>query len=72
MESLQTELKELERRNLKTAVKAVDVPEKGRWYRVYLGNFATRAEANAAKPALLEKLGADYAAAKRFESSSPE
>jgi hypothetical protein len=72
MESLQIELKELERRNLKTAVKAVDVPEKGRWYRVYLGNFATRAEANAAKPALLEKLGADYAAAKRFESSSPE
>jgi len=72
MESLQVELKELDRRGFKTAVKAVDVPDKGRWYRVFLGNFATRGEADAAKSALLENLGADYAAAKRFESSSPE
>ena len=72
MEALQVELKELDRRGFKTAVKAVDVPGKGRWYRVFLGNFATRGEADAAKSALLENLGADYAAAKRFESSSPE
>jgi hypothetical protein len=72
MESLQEELKKLERRGFKTAVKAVDVEGKGRWYRVFLGNFATRAEANAAKPALLAELGVDYAAAKRFEPTEPE
>lgn len=72
MESLQEELKKLERRGFKTAVKAVDVEGKGRWYRVFLGNFATRAEANAAKPALLAELGVDYAAAKRFAPSEPE
>jgi hypothetical protein len=43
MDSMQDQLKELERRGFKTAVKAVDVEGKGRWYRVYLGNFASRA-----------------------------
>jgi cell division septation protein DedD len=72
MESLQEELKILDRRGFKTAVKAVDVEGKGRWFRVFLGNFASRAEAEAAKPALLAELGEDYAAAKRFEPSEPE
>lgn len=35
------------------------------WYRVYAGSFADRAAANAAIPALLERLDADYAAPKR-------
>jgi cell division septation protein DedD len=72
MEALQDELKRLERRGFKTAVKAVDVEGKGRWYRVFLGNFASRAEADAAKPALMAELGVDYAAAKRFEPTPPE
>ena len=32
-------------KSFKSAVKAVDVEGKGRWYRVYLGNFASRAAA---------------------------
>lgn len=72
MESMQEQLKELERRGFKTAVKAVDVEGKGRWYRVYLGNFASRAAAEAAKPGLLEELGEEYAATRRFEASTTD
>jgi len=60
------ELVELHRRGFKTEVRAVDTPTKGRWWRIYVGNFATRAEARAAMPLLKKKLRADWANPTRF------
>ena len=66
------EVKELDRRGFRSEVKVFDLGEKGRWFRIYLGSFASRSEARQAMPALLEKLGEDWAKPERFETSAPE
>lgn len=60
------EVRELARRGLVAEHRAVDIEERGRWYRVYTGSFATRAQANAAAPALLDQLAHDWAVPARF------
>lgn len=62
----QREVVTLERRGYRTAIRAVDVPDKGRWYRVYVGSFATREAALAARPELLRRLGTDWAMPSEF------
>lgn len=63
---------ELDRRGFRSAVRTFDLGEKGRWQRVYLGSFASRTEAKAAMPLLLEKLRVDWAKPERFSTSAPE
>ncbi|MBM4129492.1 SPOR domain-containing protein [bacterium] len=54
------------------AVRIVEIREKGgRWWRVYVGSFPTRAAAAAAMPALLGRLGTHWAEPARFRESSP-
>ncbi len=58
---------ELERMGFATAERIVEIKEKGgRWWRIYVGSFATRAEAAAALPALYGRLGIDWAKPERF------
>lgn len=66
------EVKELDRRGFRSEVRIFDLGEKGRWFRIYLGSFASRSEAKQAMPALLEKLKEDWAKPERFEISAPE
>ncbi len=66
------QVKELDRRGFRSEVRIFDLGEKGRWFRIYLGSFASRSEAKKAMPALLEKLGEDWAKPERFEISAPE
>lgn len=57
----------LAERGFETAVRIVEIREKGgRWWRVYVGSFPTRAAAAAAMPALLGSLGTDWAEPARF------
>lgn len=70
--STANQVQELERRGFDTSVKVFDLGEKGRWLRIYLGSFASRAEAKAAMPALLEKLREDWAKPERFTTSALE
>ncbi len=52
----------LERSGFRTAVRIVEIKEKGgRWWRIYVGSFPSRKAAQAAMPALLEKLHANWA-----------
>lgn len=51
----------LARRGINAAVRTVEIPDKGRYHRVYVGSFLNRSEANAAIPALLAKLRTDWA-----------
>ena len=60
------ESQRLERKGFQTAIHAVELPEKGRWYRVYVGSFLTRAEALEARDPLLKKLKTDWARATEF------
>ncbi len=60
------ELAELHRRGFETEVRIVETLEKGRWWRIYVGNFASRAEARAAAPLLKTKLQTDWANPTRF------
>ena len=66
------QVQELDRRGFQSKVKIFDLGEKGRWFRIYLGSFASRSEARQAMPALLEKLGEDWAKPERIETSAPE
>lgn len=66
------QVQELDRRGFQSKVKSFDLGEKGRWFRIYLGSFASRSEARQAMPALLEKLGEDWAKPERIENSAPE
>ncbi len=66
------QVQELDRRGFQSKVKSFDLGEKGRWFRIYLGSFASRSEARQAMPALLEKLGEDWAKPERIETSAPE
>jgi hypothetical protein len=52
---------ELDRRGFATTVEVVELAEKGRWWRIYLGSFPSRGAARRAMPPLLEKLRADWA-----------
>ncbi len=60
------ELAELHRRGFETVVRVVETQEKGRWWRIYVGSFATRAAARDAAPLLKEKLRTDWANPTRF------
>jgi len=62
----QAQVTDLERRGYRAAMRAVDLPDKGRWYRVYVGSFASRNEALAARSDLLERIGTDWAMPFRF------
>ena len=59
-------LAELHRRGFETEVRVVETEEKGRWWRVYVGDFASRAEARAAAPLLKKELRTDWANPTRF------
>lgn len=56
----------LRRQGMQAVARAVDLPEKGRWYRIYVGSFPSRAAAQAAAPALLAHLHEDWAQATKF------
>jgi cell division septation protein DedD len=60
------EVERLERLGLGAAYRAVELPDRGRWFRVYAGSFATRAEAREAADALKARLKHDWAQAARF------
>jgi len=60
------EIARLQRRGFHASARAVEIKDKGRWYRIYIGSFPSKSAASAAKPALLEKLGEDWAAVARF------
>ena len=62
----QKEVRELGRRGFDTGIRVVETKEKGRWWRVYVGSFATRSEARAAAGPLKEKLQTDWANPTRF------
>lgn len=52
----------LERAGFRAAVRIVEIKEKGgRWWRIYVGSFPSKKAAQAAIPALLDKLKADWA-----------
>ncbi len=65
-ETAAVELRELERRGFQTAVRAVQIKDKGRWQRVYLGSFPDRAAANEALGPLLKELGEDWGRPTKF------
>lgn len=70
--SAAAQVAELERNGLRTAVRIVEIREKGgRWWRVYVGSFPTRSAANAALPALLDRLQATWAEPARIQDSTP-
>ncbi len=60
------QVQELDRRGFQSEVRIIDLGEKGRWFRIYLGNFASRSAAKQAMPTLLEKLGEDWAKPEPF------
>lgn len=56
----------------RAAVRIVEIREKGgRWWRIYVGSFPTRAAASAAMPELLGRLKAEWAEPARIQESSP-
>jgi hypothetical protein len=65
-EDARREVRDLERRGFVAEYRAVELEERGRWFRVYTGSFATRAEANAAATALKSHLDQDWAVPARF------
>ncbi len=65
-ESTDAELAELHRRGFETEVRVVETQNKGRWWRVYVGSFATRIEARDAAALLKKKLRTDWANPTRF------
>ena len=46
--------------------RAIELPGKGRWYRIYMGSFPSRAAAEAALPALLRRLGETWGQVARY------
>jgi len=60
------QMRELELKGFQTAWRAVEIPEKGRYFRVFLGSFASKASARAAQDDLLNKLRQDWARVARF------
>lgn len=60
------QLRVLERKGYRAVWRALELPDKGRWYRIYVGSFPTREAAVQARPELLARLGTDYALPFRF------
>lgn len=60
------ETRTLQRRGFQTAVRAVEIKDKGRWYRVYVGSFQSRNEAREAQPLLMKELKLDWARPTEF------
>jgi hypothetical protein len=60
------ETRRLARRGIQTEVRAVDLPDRGRWYRVYAGSFADRNSARAAVAGLRAELNHDWVVPARF------
>ncbi|MCP4290370.1 MAG: SPOR domain-containing protein [bacterium] len=46
--------------------RAIQLKDNGRWFRIYVGSFTSRSEANAARKELMKKLGEDWANPVRF------
>ena len=61
-----TPREELERRGIRAVYRTVDIDDKGRWYRVYVGSFPSRAAANAAARDLKTVLDHDWVVPARF------
>lgn len=64
--SAQKEIRRLERLGMRAASRIVELPDSGRWWRIYVGSFASRNDARAAEPALFERLRTDWAQPTRF------
>ena len=63
---------QLERAGYRTAVRIVEIKDKGgRWWRVYLGSFPSKKAAKAATPALLTRLGEKWAEPAQILVSTP-
>ncbi|MCP4572393.1 MAG: hypothetical protein GY838_08605 [bacterium] len=62
----------LQRRGVTATVRTVEIADKGRWHRIYMGNFASRADARDAMPALLERLRTDWAQPVRFYAATDD
>lgn len=62
----ETEVRRLQRKGFQTATRAVEVKDKGVWYRVYVGSFLSRKEALQDKDLLLKELKTDWARATEF------
>ncbi len=60
------EVAKLGRRDIQATVRLVELPDSGRWYRVYMGSFPNQKSARAAMPALFERLRTDWAQPVRF------
>jgi cell division septation protein DedD len=56
----------LQKQGFQATSRAVDLSEKGRWYRIYVGSFPSKEAAQQAAPALLAHLKHDWAAPARF------
>ncbi|MBD3222400.1 hypothetical protein GF314_14290 [bacterium] len=60
------EVADLRARGLVAEFRAVDLEERGTWYRVYTGSFTSRAAVNEAVPALKTYLNTDWAVPARY------
>jgi cell division septation protein DedD len=60
------EVAALQQQGIRAEWRAVTVPDRGLWYRIYVGSFPSREAALQAKPALLQRLGTDWAMPKRY------
>ncbi len=67
-DSLQAERERevLATKGFQSSTRVVQFRDKGRWFRLYLGSFKTKAEANVARLKLMEELGEDWANPVRF------
>jgi cell division protein FtsN len=64
--SAAAEVAQLESRGFQATYRAVQLAERGRWYRVYVGSFASRADAEAAVPYVKGELKDDWVQPARF------
>ncbi len=64
--SAEKERKILAAKGFQSTTRVVHFKDKGRWFRLYLGNFKTKAEANKARKLLMAELGEDWANPVRF------
>jgi cell division protein FtsN len=65
-ESADVEVRRLERRGLRAQARAVELKDRGRWFRVYTGSFASRAAARDAVAPLKAELNHDWVIPARF------
>jgi septal ring-binding cell division protein DamX len=65
-EVAEREVARFERRGLVAAYRAVDLGEKGTWYRIYTGSFPTRAAAREAVAGLRAELKHEWVVPSRF------